>query len=35
MTLKKNGLASGKFLAIDADGIYNILKDFGVKKELI
>jgi len=32
---KLRGLASKKFFAIDREGLHNILKDFGVKKELI
>ena len=32
---KDRGLKSGKYFAIEKEGLYNILKDFGVKKELI
>jgi len=32
---KQHGLKSRKFFAIDKDGLYGILKDFGVKRELI
>jgi len=30
---KLRGLRSGKFLAIDKEGLHNILKDFGIKKD--
>ena len=29
------GLKNKKFFAIDKEGLYNILKDFGIKKEQI
>lgn len=32
---KQQGFRGGRYVAIDKEGLYNILKDFGVEKELI